>query len=755
MEHALACSFVFFPSSPGENVEQAFSRPRRLSSRAFLWPFAHTAKTPAAQKSARTRGESVSATQALERSQSTGFQNSSRAPGDFPIIELVDVSPLKRFWSAFRPYLLSVAALGLVTALTYALVHTVGPRFTGYGFVFLIALLFAAWLGYGPGIVASVIVTFFVPFLFFPRFTFARVDYNRFPLLLLVSVLVSRISASRTRIESLLRKHNEELDEHVRRRTLELERVIIDLEGAKHSLEQANVELAEKAAIVQHSSDAIISKTLDGVISSWNPAAQRLYGYSAEEIIGQHISVLAPPERKEEIQALLERIREGQTIEPFETIRVRKDGQQLNVHLTISPIVYADHDIRGASIIARDITEQKRSEQQLREMQKLESLGLIAGGVAHDFNNLLVGILGNASLVLESLPSSSPNYAPLSHVVQASEKAAHLTQQMLAYAGKGRFVTVKLDLSTLVEEISNLIQTSIPKSAQLRLELTRGLPAIDADPGQIQQLIMNLVINGAEAIGESQNGTVFVTTSIQEIDDAYLRQNFAGEPLRLGTYVSLEVQDTGCGMTEETKIKIFDPFFTTKFTGRGLGLAAVLGIVRGHQGTIRIYSIPGKGTTFKILLPAVAGTAQLAKGVEIHRELRGAGTILVVDDEEVVRSTAKTALERYGYSVLLAEDGQTGVDMYRQHGAIILVLLDMMMPTMSGQEAFRQMQMIRPSSKVIISSGYNEVEAIRRFTTKGISGFIQKPYTAAQLARTVKQVIESPKSEAPAINAQK
>ena len=661
----------------------------------------------------------------------------------FPIIEFVVASSLNRLRAALRPYLLSLVALGLATALSYVLIHTVAPRFTGYGFVFLVALLFAAWLGYGPGIVAAILATFFLPFVFYPRFTLARVDYGRFLLLLLVSVLVSRISSGRTRVESLLRKHNEELDERVRKRTLQLEHVIVDLEDAKHRLEQANVDLAEKAAIVQHSNDAIISKTLDGIISSWNPGAERLYGYSAGEIIGRNISVLAPPDRAGEMEALLQRIREGHDVEPFETVRVRKDGQLINVHLRISPIVYSDHDIRGASIIAHDITEQKRSEQQLREMQKLESLGLIAGGVAHDFNNLLVGILGNASLVLESLPSSSPNYVPLSHVVQASEKAAHLTQQMLAYAGKGRFVTEKLDLSTLVEEISSLIQTSIPKNVQLRLELSRGLPAIEADPGQIQQLIMNLVINGAEAIGDSQNGTVFVTTGIQELDEEYVRQNFAGEMVQLGTYVSVEVQDTGCGMTEETKKKIFDPFFTTKFTGRGLGLAAVLGIVRGHQGTIRIYSVPGKGSSFKILLPAVAGTVKSARGIENQRELGGTGIILVVDDEEVVRATAKTALERYGYSVLLAADGQTGIDLFREHDEIVLVLLDMMMPVMSGQEAFRQIKNIRPGVRIIISSGYNEVEAIRRFTTKGISGFIQKPYTAAQLAGAIQRVLAS------------
>ena len=252
---------------------------------------------------------------------------------------------------------------------------------------------------------------------------------------------------------------------------------------------------------------------------------------------------------------------------------------------------------------------------------------------------------------------------------------------------------------------------------------------------------MNLVINGAEAIGY-QNGTVLVTTGVQPVDEAYIRQNFAGEVLACGIYVTLEVHDSGCGMDEGVKARIFDPFYTTKFTGRGLGLSAVLGIVRAHKGTIRVYSEPGKGSTFKILLPAVEGRPQAPQLRDLQEELRGSGMVLVIDDEEVVRSTATTALMRYGYSVITAKDGEAGVEAFRENAnQVAAVLLDMTMPVMGGAEAFRQIRTIRPDAQVIVSSGYNEVEAIRRFTAKGIAAFIQKPYTASKLARMVKRVI--------------
>lgn len=389
------------------------------------------------------------------------------------------------------------------------------------------------------------------------------------------------------------------------------------------------------------------------------------------------------------------------------------------------------------------LEERLHSEERLRHSQKLESIGILAGGVAHDFNNLLTGVLGNASLAYESLPPTSPVRPMLKDVLAATERAAHLTKQLLAYAGKGRFIIEVLDLSRQVEEISSLLQTSIPKTVHLRLELAERLPCIEGDAAQMQQIIMNLAINGAEAIPEGRNGTVLITTGVQEIDDQYIRTTFAGNEIVPGRYVTLEVHDTGIGMDEETLAHIFDPFFTTKFTGRGLGLAAVMGIVRGHKGALKVYSAPEQGSTFKLLFPASEEQHPTShERTEQKAALIGSETILVIDDEEIVRRTAVASLEHFGYQVMTAENGPAGLEMFRggQDG-IAVVLLDMTMPLMTGEETFRQLKTINPDVKVILSSGYNEVEAIRRFTGKGLAGFIQKPYTSSQLAKKIKSIL--------------
>jgi PAS domain S-box-containing protein len=510
-------------------------------------------------------------------------------------------------------------------------------------------------------------------------------------------------------------------------------------------------QLQQMASIVADADDAIVSKTLDGVILTWNASAERIYGYTRAEAVGNPMTMLLPEGRPNEENEILERIRRGERVEHFETVRKTKSGHLIDVSLTISPVHDKSGKIVGASHVARNVSERKQLEEQLRHTQKLESLGLLAGGVAHDFNNLLTGILGNASLALEGLSSNHPVRAQLSDVISASERAAHLTRQLLAYAGKGRFVIDLLDLSDLVREISTLVQASIPKNAHLQLELQDNLPPIEGDSSQIQQIIMNLVINGAEAIGSNNNGVVFVTTALQQVDEHYRLNTLGGSPeLAPGEYVSLDVHDTGCGMDAVTVTRIFDPFFTTKFTGRGLGLAAVQGIVRGHKGAMKVYSDPGKGSTFKVLFPTSQQKA-VPKKVTAPVPRRANELILVIDDEEIIRRTAKSMLERTGYVVVLAEDGKEGVELFQVLAdKLSLVLLDMTMPAMSGEEALSRMKAIKPDIKVILSSGFNEVEAVRRFTGKGLAGFLQKPYSSAALREKVAAVLERTASESPA-----
>ena len=326
------------------------------------------------------------------------------------------------------------------------------------------------------------------------------------------------------------------------------------------------------------------------------------------------------------------------TIQEDEAIRAMRKGAQ--------DFIMKDKLGRLAPAVERELREaivrreRKLLEERARQNQRMESLGVLAGGVAHDFNNLLVGIMGNSSLMIDMLPASSPLVPLLSDIVLASQKAADLTRQMLAYAGKGRFVSEPTDLSALVQDIGGLVRTSISRKVQIQLNLTPSLPSIEADPTQIQQLIMNLLINGAEAIGDKA-GSVVVTTGVREVDAGEFTSYYTAPEIESGNFVFLEVKDNGCGMDEPTLSRIFEPFFTTKFTGRGLGLAATLGIVRGHQGALKVESEVGNGSTFEILFPATAREPLRKREPPPQQAPRrispGEGHILVVDDEEVVR----------------------------------------------------------------------------------------------------------------------
>jgi len=382
----------------------------------------------------------------------------------------------------------------------------------------------------------------------------------------------------------------------------------------------------------------------------------------------------------------------------------------------------------------------RAGEERLRQAQKMESIGLLAGGVAHDFNNLLTSILGNASLLEDEVFEESRD--KLDALISATEKAADLTRQLLAYAGKGRFVVETLSLSRIVREMINLLRASIPKKVTIELELKPDLPGILADRGQLQQIVMNLVINAAEAIGAEQTGTVKVATRAQEVSEAdRILDEVTARPLAPGSYVRFEVADTGCGMDHETRKKIFDPFFTTKFMGRGLGLAALAGIVQQHGGAIELETAPGRGATFRVFLPAVAAP-EVPRRAGRQSDLRGAETVLVADDEATVRDFARGALERYGYRVLTARDGGEAIRIFEENAEEVgLVLLDLTMPVMGGDDVIGVLKSGRGGLSVIVMSGYSEAEVEKKFAGQGVSGFLQKPFTAGRLAEEVKKAL--------------
>jgi CheY-like chemotaxis protein len=352
-------------------------------------------------------------------------------------------------------------------------------------------------------------------------------------------------------------------------------------------------------------------------------------------------------------------------------------------------------------------------------------------------------ILGSTSLALMDLPADSPARQPLRQIETTALRAADLTRQMLAYAGKGRFILQALNLSRQIEEMTGVLATLTSGATMLRYELAPALPPIEADAGQIRQVVLNLVANAAEAMGD-RGGLITLRTGVHHADAAYLYSSYLQEKLPEGDYVYLEVADSGCGMDATTLARVFDPFFTTKFMGRGLGLAAVLGIVRGHRGTIKVFSEPGKGATFRALFPsmaAVPSAAARSEGTEppgpINRH------ILIVDDEEGIRSLTRAVLERDGFTVTAAGDGVEALRLFRERvGAFAGVLLDLTMPNLSGEEVLRQLQQAGPRTPVILMSGYNEQEIINQFAGKGLAGFIQKPFRPAELLAVLRKILK-------------
>jgi signal transduction histidine kinase len=390
---------------------------------------------------------------------------------------------------------------------------------------------------------------------------------------------------------------------------------------------------------------------------------------------------------------------------------------------------------------AQDVSDLRRLEGKLVAAQKLESLGVLAGGIAHDFNNLLVGILGNAGLAKLELPPTSPVIEAIDGIETAALRASELTRQLLAYAGKARFVISSIQLEHLVQEMGHLLTAVIGKGVVLRYQFAHNVPPVRGDATQLRQVVMNLITNASDAIGE-RSGIITVATSLVAADRAYLDDTLFDNALEPGEYVCLQVSDTGAGMTAETRARIFEPFYTTKFTGRGLGLAAVQGILRAHRGALKVYSETGRGTTFKILLPAADGAPDVKERPMPSTSPTSVGHVLVIDDEETMRNVTRRVLKSAGISVLLATDGVEGLEVYRAHrDEIDLVLLDVTMPRMGGEETFRQLRQLNPNVRVLLSSGYSEQEATAQFAGKGLAGFIEKPFHAAVLLEKVRTLL--------------
>ena len=476
------------------------------------------------------------------------------------------------------------------------------------------------------------------------------------------------------------------------------------------------------------------------------------------QFLGQPVRQVGPPAIAEVLAAGSDQLfASGKAVLGQESTVMLADEQCLHLEISKLPMRDAKGAVDGLLAICRDVTglrrqeqEQRELERRLQETQKLESLGIIAGGIAHDFNNLLTIILGNAGIARSQGSSDLSLEECLSRIEATSLRAADLCKQMLAYSGKGRFLIRRLSLNKLVEDSSELLQLSISKRVSLKMLLAPSLPSILADSTQLHQILMNLVTNASEAIGDN-HGTISIRTGLIQLDAKMVRALSPSTEIAPGEYVCLEVADDGCGMPPDVQARIFDPFFTTKFTGRGLGLAAVLGIVRSHRGAISVQSVVGRGSTFKLFLPPVEGAPE-SQGEpgpsEPSTAWRGQGTILLAEDEIGVRVTTAHLLRSAGFDVEEAENGRTAIDKFRlTPDRYRAVMLDFTMPDADGKEAFLEIRQIRPDAIILIMSGYSPQQVLAQFADKGVNGFIQKPFQTKDLVAALHRVLGAQKTE--------
>jgi PAS domain S-box-containing protein len=502
---------------------------------------------------------------------------------------------------------------------------------------------------------------------------------------------------------------------------------------------------------VEAAPNAMIMADPQGRITMVNSAAENMFGYSRAELLNSTVEMLVP----DHVRARHAQNRADYLKAP--AVRAmgagrdltgrRKDGSQVPIEIGLNPITTPKGVMVLASIV--DITERVRAakereelETRVRHSQKLESLGVLAGGIAHDFNNLLSAILGNAELALLHIPAGSEAVGHLERIFSTARRASELSRQMLAYSGRASFEVRSMDVSESVKGIAELLNVSVSKKAEVRFEFGSNLPPINADVAQFNQVVMNLITNASEALGDNP-GRITVRTGLQNVTAEFLKECLSDETVTPGEFVFFEVQDTGCGMDDATRARIFDPFYTTKFTGRGLGLSAVLGIMRGHKGAVSVQSAPGVGTNMRMLFPAAPRATKRGNPGADLGGWRGSGLVLVVDDEQLLRYVARAQLESMGFSVVEALDGQHAVELFDERpNDFVLAVLDFTMPRMDGDKAAGHMREARPDLPIVLCSGYGAFDLSERLRNQQSIVLMSKPYSLSEMRDSVRRALK-------------
>ena len=520
----------------------------------------------------------------------------------------------------------------------------------------------------------------------------------------------------------------------------------LDISELKNTQEKLHHSVQNMESLLRTMPDIMFVLTRDGeYVDFWAENDSEL-AIPSDTIIGSNVCELGLEEEK--LQEVLNCLKSALETGEVQSVEYELD---LGSGHGFFEARLAPYDDECVIAVVRDITARRNAENERYELQariqhtqKLESLGVLAGGIAHDFNNILMAILGNVDLALMSVPETSPARSSLNNIVNAATTAADLARQMLAYSGKSDFEILPLDLNKIVVELTHLLEVSISKKAVLKFRLADKLPLIMADAAQIRQILMNLITNASEAIA-SESGVISITTGALHCDSAYLHTTELNSEISEDMYVYVEVSDTGCGMDRSVRAQLFEPFFTTKHAGRGLGLSSVLGIIRSHNGAIKVYSEPGEGTTVKVLFPVyhTHDSENPNPGEGAGKEIwTGEGIVLFADDEDTVLAVGRNMLEHLGFTVLSAEDGLQAVDLFRKNAEdIVLVILDLTMPHLSGDEVYREIRRIRNDVPVIISSGFSRKDVMHRFAGKQLAGFLSKPYRMQDLSTVIKDVL--------------